>query len=140
MRDITLQNSFALESDRATNNTPFDINIFEVRAVRLAIEYWGSRWRHQVLHVYTDNKTTFYGIQKGYIDGAANDNLRALLCIAASFDIRILPQWIKGTNNELADALSRFDLRAIANWCPHWQISTKDYSIFPLLPPTGLWS
>ena len=85
------RNSFALENDRATDNTPFDINIFEVQAVRLAIEYWSSCWRHQVLDVYTDNKTTFYGIQKGYIDSAANDDLRVLLCVAASFDIRILP-------------------------------------------------
>jgi hypothetical protein len=138
LQAITLQNSFAIENARPTGGLTFDINIFEVRAVRMSIEYWGRQWGHQALYVYTDNKTTFYGLQKGYIDGGANEDLRTLLCVAASFDIRILPAWIKGTDNELADALSRFDLEAIANWCPCWQISTTDYSIFPLLPQSGL--
>jgi ribonuclease HI len=100
----------------------FDINIYEVRAVRLALEQWGPQWRHQRLVIFTDNNATFRGIKKGYLDNTANNDLRRLLCLAVEYDINLQPHWLAGINNQLADALSRFDFNSIANWCPHWQL------------------
>jgi hypothetical protein len=48
-------------------------------------------------------------------------DLRQLLCLAVQLNVTIEPSWVEGANNELADALSCFDITAIANWCPHWQ-------------------
>ena len=66
---------------------PFDINVYEVRAVRLALEQWAPRWRHQRLVIFTDNNATFRGIKKGYLDSTANIDLRRLLCLAVEYDI-----------------------------------------------------
>jgi hypothetical protein len=97
-------------------------HIFEVRAVRRSVELWGHLFSHQRLLVFTDNMATYAGIAKGTLNSSANGELRSLLCLAAELDILIQPQWVAGKANELADALSRFDLKTIANWCPHWQI------------------
>ena len=97
-----------------------DINVFEVEAVGIALQKWGYRWKHQRLIAFTDNTATFRGILKGTLNSSANSNLHALLCLAAQLDIIIEPRHVAGSNNELADALSRFDKKTIANWCPHW--------------------
>ncbi|KAF7943036.1 hypothetical protein EAE96_010981 [Botrytis aclada] len=47
--------------------------------------------------------------------------LRELHVLAASLDIIIDSLWIAGSTNDLADALSRFDIETVANLCPHWQ-------------------
>jgi hypothetical protein len=117
------------------STVPLDINIFEVRAVRRSVELWGHLFSHQRLLVFTENMATYNGITKGTLNSSANDDLRSLLCTAPELDILIQPQWIAGKTNELADAISRFDLKSIANWCPHWQImSSWD---FP--PPPQEW-
>lgn len=98
-----------------------DINTYEVRAILLAFERWGPLWRHQHVVIRTDNSAAFRGIVKGTLDStAANEELRKLLCLAATLDIVLAPAHIAGKDNELADALSRFDTKAVANWCPHW--------------------
>lgn len=110
---------------------PFDINVFEVRAVLRALERWGHLWEHQKLFIFTDNTPTFRGIEKGSLKSSANDDLRKVMCAAARFDIILVPQWIEGRSNELADALSRFDSTTIANWRPNWQISAMTSSTSP---------
>jgi hypothetical protein len=119
---ISILNSFSIPVIDADEKATFDINIYEVRAVRLALEQWGPQWRHQRLVIFTDNNATFRGIQKGYLDSSANNDLRRLLCLAVEYDIELQPHWLAGTSNQLADALSRSDFNSVANWCPHWQL------------------
>jgi hypothetical protein len=58
--------------------------------------------------------------------------LRKILLLASKFDILFRPSWISTDKNTLADALSRFDGKAIANLCPHWQ---TPYHSPPFQPP-----
>ena len=131
---ITSNNAYVV---RLTSNDllcPLDINIFEVRATLVAIRLWGHLWTHQRLLLFTDNQATFHGISKGTLNSSANADLRKFLCLAAKLDISIQPQWVEGANNELADALSRFNEKAITNWCPHWQTPLPTTSLNTLLP------
>ena len=63
----------------------------------------------------TDNKATFYEIIKGTLNSFANNDLREFMYLATKLDISVQPQWVARAHNELADALSRFDAKAIAN-------------------------
>ena len=117
----------------------FDINVYEVRVVRLALEQWGPQWRHQRLVIFTDNTATFRGIKKGHLDSTANTDLRRLLCLAVEYDIDLQPHWLAGTSNQLADALSRSDFDSVANWCPHWQLTpTTTFLSYHHLRKSGL--
>ena len=53
--------------------------------------------------------------------GQPNAPLRELLLLASKYDIVIEACWIRSEDNGLADALSRFDDRKVANLCPYWQ-------------------
>jgi hypothetical protein len=114
---ILVKNSYAIPY---VTDQILDINIFEVEAVRIALQKWGPCWEHQRLVIFTNNSATHRGILKGTLDSPANKNLRALLLHAAQLDIVVDPRHIPGSENELADALSRFDHKTIADWCPHW--------------------
>jgi hypothetical protein len=63
----------------------------------------------------TNNKATFYGITKGTLNSFANNDLQEFMYLAAKLDIFVQPQWVTGAHNELVDALSRFNAKAIAN-------------------------
>jgi hypothetical protein len=68
-------NSFSVPIINIAVKAVFDINIYEVRAVRLAVEHWAPLWVRQRLIVFTDNTATFRGVKKGYLDSSANDDL-----------------------------------------------------------------
>jgi hypothetical protein len=137
--EITIRNLFSVPVIDVDQGAPFDINVYEVRAVRLALEQWAPQWRHQRLVIFTDNNATFRGIKKGYLDSTANIDLRRLLCLAVEYDINLQPHWLAGATNQLANALSRFDFDSVANWCPHWQLpSTTTFSSYHHLHNSGL--
>ena len=69
------------------------------------------------------------------------ESLRGLLLLTAEQDILIESRWIKGEDNTLADALSRFKYDVIANICPYWQnlsaLSLPRPSVYlPARPPS----
>jgi hypothetical protein len=99
----------------------FNINVFELAAIMLALQRWAPLWRHHQVVVHTDNFPSKEGLTRQTLKGEANAVLRKCLLEAAKFDIVVTPAWVAGSNNELADAISRFDCTTIANWCPHWQ-------------------
>ena len=82
-----ISNSFSIPVIDVNQRAVFDINIYEVRAVRLALEQWGPRWRHQRLVIFTDNNATFREIKKDYLNSTANTDLRRLLCLTVEYDI-----------------------------------------------------
>jgi hypothetical protein len=59
--------------------------------------------------------------------------LRQIHIIAAELDISLNPLHVPGVDNELADAISRFDHVAVTNWCP----SLQDPSTLVLHHPNG---
>ena len=58
---------------------------------------------------------------KNTLIGQPHAPLRELLLLASKYDIVIEARWIKSEENGLADALSRFDEKKVANLCPYWQ-------------------
>lgn len=100
---------------------PQSINVFEVEAILLAFELWAESWTRQRVIIYTDSSTAESGLLNNTLIGQPNAPLRELLLLASKYDIVIEARWIRSEDNGLADALSRFDDRKVANLCPHWQ-------------------
>jgi hypothetical protein len=111
--------SFAIEVSHKHRRQ--HIGIKEARALRLAFQLYSHHWEHGTVTVHVDNEALYFGLINGTIRGAAMNPLRTLLLIASAKDITIVPKWIRSADNALADALSRFDVSAITNLCPHWQ-------------------
>jgi hypothetical protein len=73
--------------------------------------------------VHTDNTSTLSGLNKGLIRSLSMEPFRALLLLAAAADIELQGVWLVSEDNGLADALSRFNVISITNWCLYWQDS-----------------
>lgn len=101
----------------------FDINIFELGAISLAFDQFAASWKGKRVIIHTDSAISQTGLENSTLRGDANAVLRRIILRASEFDIEIIPRWIAGAVNSLADAISRFKYKEIANWCPHWQAS-----------------
>jgi reverse transcriptase-like protein len=117
---IPITNAFATPI-ATQQKDKLDINVHEMDAIHYAFVTWGHSWSKMRVTIYTDNMTCYRGLQKQTLNSNAFMPLRQTLLIAAGFDIVLVPMWIPGYSNTLADALSRFDFCRIANICPHWQ-------------------
>jgi reverse transcriptase-like protein len=120
-RLVPLNQAFAVPLPHFDSDAQFDINIYEMEAITLALQLWGPLWASSTVQVFTDNTTAALGLSKQTLKSPANAPLRQALLLAAAHDIILEPSWIEGSTNTLADALSRFDTVTIANLCPHWQ-------------------
>ena len=100
------------------------INTEEMGAVEQVLLYWGGKWRGKRLVLHIDNSAVVHGLINQSIWGAPMRVLRRCLLLAAAYDLDLEPRWVSTTDNVLADALSRFDLKKIADLAPQ------------LLPPT----
>lgn len=112
-----LSDEFVFSHPIVAIDTVFDINIYEMLAVQVAIQHWGKKWQGKRAIVYTDNTTVFQGFQKQSLASPANASLRETLLFAASIDLEIIAEWVPGKDNDLADALSRFNWEQVANLC-----------------------
>jgi ribonuclease HI len=135
VESLPQQDAFQASMDIDPADGEFDINPFELGAILLALRRWGFEWKcHQII-VHTDSNTAATGLTKHTLRGASNPVLRQILLLAAELDIVLTPYWIPGAENQLADALSRFDTKTLANLCPHWQIENPSNSM--ILRPSG---
>ena len=117
-QDVPLSQAFSL----ATGSGPVEtINVYEIKAVLFAIDAWATHFQHARLVVNTDNTTAFSGLISNRLHGGTNSLIRRILVKAAQFDILIQPHWLPSGEN----ALSRFKINIITNWCPHWQNSSN---------------
>jgi len=98
------------------------IAVHEASAVFRAFQLWSSRWTGFKVVIFVDNTNIFHGITKGSSRGAPNNVIRELHLLAAKLDILMETRWLSTHDNTLADLLSRFESRQIANLCPHWQL------------------
>ena len=65
--------------------------------------------------LYYDNEACVYGLSKLSIRGLAMGPLRQIATTMAEYDILLVSIWIPTYANQLADDLSRFRYRKIAN-------------------------
>jgi hypothetical protein len=117
---IPIANAFATPI-ATQQDDKLDINTHEMDAIHHAFVTWDDSWSKKRVTIYTDSTTWYRGLQKQTLNSSAFMPLRQTLLLAAQFDIVLVPIWIPGYSNILADALSRFDFGRIANICPHWQ-------------------
>ena len=117
---IPICNAFAIPLT-CLANTPLDINIHKIEAIKFALLTQGPLWTLLRITIYTDNKTSELGLIKQTLQSLANAPLQEALLLATKYNIVIQPIQIQGTTNTLVDALSRFDNNTIANLCPHQQ-------------------
>ena len=67
-------------------------------------------------HLKVDNKAVMYGLRKWAMSGQAMVPLRRIARILCLNDIQLIVDWIPTKDNTLADWLSRFCFRKIANY------------------------
>jgi ribonuclease HI len=91
------------------------INYKEMFAILYAFAEWGTKWKGHRVTIYCDNEAVVKGINKRTIRGTAIAPLQDILLLAATLDIAVRAHWISTKENAIADALSRFDIKRIAN-------------------------
>ena len=87
-------------------------------AILIAFRRWRSDLTGKHLRVHCDNGAVVNGLKKLSIRGPAIAPLRQIALIIAKEDIQITPVWINTNSNTLADLLSRFRFRQIADFYP----------------------
>ena len=100
-----------------------DIQFKEMQAVNHALHLWLDQLRGTRVVLYCDNEACVHGLSKLSIRGLAMGPLRQIATTMAKYDILMVPTWIPTHANQLADDLSRFRYRKIANIYPqlrHW--------------------
>ena len=102
----------------ATRHIRKDIQFKEMQAVNYALHLWLDQLRGRRVILYCDNKACVHGLSKLSIRGLAMGPLRQIAMTMAEYDILLVPTWIPTYANQLADDLSRFRYRKIANKHP----------------------
>ena len=85
------------------------ISLLELRAVHLVLLYFGQSLQGLMVWVFSDNATTlsYVSRQGGTFSMALSQEARHLLRWAESLDLSLVPQFIVGAPNVVADSLSR---------------------------------
>lgn len=101
-----------------SRHTHKDIQFKEMKAVLHAVRLWLEQLQGTHLTLYCDNDACVFGLRKLTIKGPAMAPLRDIAMLLAKYDIMLTPTWIPTKANELADDLSRFRYRKIADKYP----------------------
>ena len=80
-----------------------------------ALTLWHREFENGCLLVHCDNSAVICGINKRYIRGATIRPLQLLLLFAALLNIDVVAIWIPTEDNVVADSLSRFDFKTLAD-------------------------
>jgi hypothetical protein len=91
------------------------IHYKEMHTVLYAFAEWSEKWSGQSVNTEYDNDAVVVAINKRIIRGAAIQPLQSLLLITAIQDITVRVTWISRKANTIADALSRFNKKYLAN-------------------------
>lgn len=114
------------------------INIQELRAVEQALLHWGNQWQATKVVMHIDNRAVVYALENRTIRGASMSVLRRCLILAAEYDLDIEARWISTKDNELADALSCFNLAKVTNLAPQLTLPTYSPRDLGFLTYSGL--
>ena len=94
---------------------PKHINWKEAFAILFALAKWGPRLAGSKVIFMCDNQAIVEAINKTSIRGEAINPLQLILLAAAVHDVEIKARWLSSEENWIADSLSRFDLKRLAN-------------------------
>jgi hypothetical protein len=94
------------------------IDYKEMYAILHALRLWHTSFAGQTIEFFCDNEAVVAALRKGSIKSAAIEPLRKIAMLTAIHHIHFTVTWLPTNENCLADALSRFDSKKIANLCP----------------------
>jgi hypothetical protein len=101
------------------------INIKEMLAILAAFRRWGKSITGHEVYLYCDNTAVVCALRRKTTRGRLMQALRKVLLSAALLDVLIVPTWLPSKDNFLADALSRFDQRRIADYAPQLKLPQR---------------
>ena len=101
------------------NNEQLSMAFLELYPIVVAAMLWGSEWNGKQILFYCDNEATVHIINKGRSKIQCIMRLmRRLTWCAASGNFSITAKHIPGINNDVADALSRFQIDRFRQLAP----------------------
>ena len=106
-------NAFAIRMPR--RHKVKHINWKEAYAVHFSVAKWGQSWRGYRVTFMCDNSAIVEVLNKTTIRGDAIEPLQLIFLAAALFDIEVRSCWLSSEDNWIADAVSRFNLKKLAN-------------------------
>jgi hypothetical protein len=86
-----------------------NINVHEMKTILLAIQIFEKFWKRTRLSVFIDKTTANLELIKQILKKSINNSLREIFLLIVKWDIIIISHWILTKNNQLTDALSRFN-------------------------------
>jgi hypothetical protein len=101
-------------------HSTMSIAFMELYPIVVAAVLFGEQWDKKRIMFRSDNMATVYAINKGRSQSPAIMQLmRRLVLVAATCNFAFASQHIPGTHNDIADAISRFQIPRFRRLAPH---------------------
>ena len=112
----------------------YSINHRELLAIFLAIRGFLPLLRGQTVSLFTDNTSALSYLRKegGTRSSTLNEVAQATLRLCESSDLRLLPQFVPGCLNVLADSLSRRGQVLGSEWTLHQEVCRDLFRLWPV--------
>ena len=112
----------------------YSINHRELLAVFLAIRGFLPLLRGQTVSLFTDNTSALSYLRKegGTRSSTLNEVAQAVLRLCEASDVRLLPQFVPGRLNVLADFLSRRGQVLGSEWALHQEVCRDLFRLWPV--------
>ena len=108
------------------------INLHELYAVTMALALWGPLFKGKCLLLHCDNASVVHIMAKASTHSKTMMALvRTFTLLSIQHNIHVYIQHIAGVNNEIADALSCFEMERFCQLCPHVEAEP--------LPQVAIW-
>ena len=105
------------QMDAGPSYDSLHINHKETLAIILAAKRWATSWANKHVIVQTDNQAAAHIINKGSTQHPSVMNeLRTLFWLSAEYNFRITAEYLPGSENVLADAVSRLHSPQHLQW------------------------
>ena len=100
------------------------INLLELRAIRLGLQEFEEDLQDRAVGILSDNRTAVsYLLKEGGTHSVSlNREAQLTLQWAEDHNVRLIPQYIRGKDNVVADALSRPDQLQSTEWTLHQEV------------------
>ena len=112
----------------------FHINLLELRAIGLSLSHFTEDFCRKAVAVFSDNATflayarkrhVFWPKEGGTCSRVLNAEAQSVLQWVEDHAIQIIPQFVKGSSNVLADCLSRRDQVISTKWMLHQDVCSQ---------------